>query len=379
MNAQLNTKRIAGLLTAAGLATTLVACGGGGYNSSSPSAPVVPAAPAVGAIFAAKALVSDIAGVAPTTDANLINAWGLVFNPTGASWIANAGTSTSTLYDGNGVKQSLVVSVNPGALGAAKPTGIVFTGSATDFKISSGGATGPSRFIFSGQAGTIAAWAPTVDGTHALTVVDNGASGAVYKGLAIANANGANLIYATDFKNNHIDVFDANFQPVTLAASFKDPAVPAGYAPYGIQTVGTSIFVSYAQQDATGKIQVKGAGLGMVSQFDTSGKLIKDLVMPGGVLNAPWGLAVAPANFGTFSNNLLVGNFGDGKINAFDVSTGKLLGSVSDSTGAPLVIDGLWALQFGNGVLSQPTNTLFYTAGPQGTTHGQYGRVDFVK
>jgi uncharacterized protein (TIGR03118 family) len=117
----------------------------------------------------------------------------------------------------------------------------------------------------------------------------------------------------------------------------------------------------------------------MVSQFDTSGKLIKDLVMPGGVLNAPWGLAVAPANFGTFSNKHLVGNFGDGKINAFDVSSGKLLGTVSDSTGAPLVIDGLWALQFGNGVLSQPTNTLFYTAGPQGTTHGQYGRVDFVK
>ncbi|CDG82872.1 TIGR03118 family protein [Janthinobacterium agaricidamnosum] len=370
-------KRIAGLLMIAGFAATLAACGGGSDNNVSQPAP--PAGPVAGATFAAKALVSDIAGAATTTDASMINAWGLAFNPTGASWVVNDGTSTSTLYDGNGVKQNLVVSINPGSLGVAKPTGIVFTGSATDFKISSGGNTGPSRFIFSNQAGTIAAWAPTVDGTHALTIVDNAAKGSVYKGLAIANAGGANMIYATDFKNNHVDVFDANFNPVALPADFKDPAVPAGFAPFGIQAIGNSIFVTYAKQDATGRVQVKGAGLGMVSQFDTSGKLIKDLVLQGGALNAPWGLAVAPANFGSFSNNLLVGNFGDGKINAFDINTGKALGSVSDSTGAPLVLDGLWALQFGNGVLSQPTNTLFYTAGPQGATHGQYGRVDFVK
>lgn len=378
------------LYVVAGLAATLVACGGGsdGGGPITPSAPVV-VTPAAGTVFAEKPLVTDVAigtnsdiyggstTSTTTVDANLVNPWGLAFNPAGFSWIANNGTNTSTLYDGNGVAQSLVVTLAAGAAGAARPTGIVFNGG-SGFQVTENGVSGASPFIFAGEAGTIAGWSPSVDLNHVLTVIDNGATGAVYKGLAIATANGATLIYATDFHNNRVDVFDASYQPVTVAGGFKDANVPAGYAPFGIQAIGSSIYVSYAKQDAVAHGEVTGAGLGMVSQFDTSGNLLKNLVLTGGALNAPWGLAQAPSNFGAYSNNLLVANFGDGKINAYDASTGKLNGTLSDSTGAPLVSKGLWALAFGNGIQNQPTNTLFYTAGPGGT-HGLYGRIDFVK
>lgn len=383
--------RYAGGFAMLGLSAALVACGGGGGDNS----PAMTAAPAptlaAGTVFAEKALVTDIStstgvsdiyGNVPASsthvDANLVNPWGLAFNPAGFSWIANNGSASSTLYDGAGVAQSLVVTLASGTAGAARPTGIVFNPEA-DFNVSEGGASGASPFIFAGEAGTIAGWSPAVDMTHVLTVVDNGASGAVYKGLAIADAAGGHMIYATDFHNNRVDVFNASYQKVTLAGGFKDANVPAGYAPFGIQTIGSSIYVSYAKQDAAAHGEVSGAGLGMVSQFDTSGNLVKDLVLPGGALDTPWGMAVAPANFGAFSGNLLVANFGDGKINAYDVTTGKLTGTLGDSTGSPLVLKGLWALQFGNGINSQPANTLFYTAGPSGGTHGLYGRIDFVK
>ena len=323
-----------------------------------------------GGNYVANALVSDTAATnALHHDVNLVNAWGLAFNPQGFSWIANAGSGTSTLYDGNGVPQSLVVTLNKG-----NPSGIVFNGT-TDFSITQGGTSGAAPFIFATLQGQISAWAPNVDGTHSLTVVDNSTSGAAYTGLAIDTGTGGDMIYAADFAKASVDVFSGTFAPVTTAGGFVDSTLPAGYAPFGIQQIGDKIYVAYAQPDPTTHEKV-GAGLGLVDVFDKQGNLLTHLIPTGGALNAPWGIAMAPANFGKFSNMLLVGNFGDGKINVFDPTTGAMQGTVSNNDGSAVVVPGLWALQFGNGLNSQPTNTLFYTAGPAAEQHGLYGRID---
>jgi uncharacterized protein (TIGR03118 family) len=288
--------------------------------------------------------------------------------------VANNGTSTSTLYDGNGVPQSLIVAIPAGTGGSASPTGIVYNGS-TDFKVTQNGVTGASPFIFVGEAGTVSGWSPSVNRTNAVTVVDTGANGALYKGLAIASSAGASYIYAADFRNNRVDVYNAAWQKVTLpGGGFTDPNLPSGYAPFGIQAVGDRIYVAYARRAASGNDEVKGAGLGVVDVFDTSGAFVRRLAS-GGALNAPWGMAMAPANYGQFSNMLLVANFGDGKINAFDPASGAMAGTLSKADRTPIVIDGLWGIAFGPGVNSQPTNTLFYTAGPGDEAHGTYGRI----
>jgi uncharacterized protein (TIGR03118 family) len=323
-----------------------------------------------GGNYVANALVSDTAATnALHHDVNLVNAWGLAFNPQGFSWIANAGTGTSTLYDGNGVPQSLVVTLNKG-----NPSGIVFNGT-SDFSITQAGVSGAAPFIFATLQGQISAWSPTVDGTHSLTIVDNAASGAAYTGLAIDTGTGGDMIYAADFAKASVDVFSGTFSPVTTAGGFVDATLPAGYAPFGIQQIGDKIYVAYAQPDPTTHEKV-GAGLGLVDVFDKQGNLLTHLIPTGGALNAPWGIAMAPANFGKFSNMLLVGNFGDGKINVYDPTTGAMQGTVSNNDGSAVVVPGLWALQFGNGLNSQPTNTLFYTAGPAAEQHGLYGRID---
>jgi len=371
-------------------AALLAACGGGGGGgvSSQPTAgggqtcttdpygakTCTPDGTAFGGAgggnYVANALVSDTAATnALHHDANLVNAWGLAFNPQGFSWIANAGTGTSTLYDGNGVAQSLVVTLDQGS-----PAGIVFNGT-SDFSITRSGVSGAAPFIFSTLQGQISAWAPTVDGTHSLTVVDNSTSGAVYTGLAIDTGTGGDMLYAANFTQGKVDVFSGTFAPVTTAGGFVDATLPAGYAPFGIQQIGDKIYVAYAQPDPTTHEKV-GAGLGLVDVFDTQGNLLTHLIPAGGALNAPWGLAMAPSNFGKFSNMLLVGNFGDGKINAYDPATGAMQGTVGNNDGTPIAIPGLWALQFGNGLNGQPKNTLFYTAGPAGETHGLYGRID---
>ena len=323
-----------------------------------------------GGNYVANALVSDTAATnALHHDANLVNAWGLAFNPQGFSWIANAGSGTSTLYDGNGVPQSLVVTLNKG-----DPSGIVFNGT-SDFSISQAGTSGAAPFIFATLQGQISAWSPTVDGTHSLTVVDNSTSGAVYTGLAIDTGAGGDMLYAADFVKGTVDVFSGTFAPVTTAGGFVDSTLPAGYAPFGIQQIGDKIYVAYAQPDPTTHEKV-GAGLGLVDVFDKQGNLLTHLIPAGGALNAPWGIAMAPANFGKFSNMLLVGNFGDGKIDVYDPTTGAMQGTVSNNDGSAIVVPGLWALQFGNGINAQPTNTLFYTAGPAAEQHGLYGRID---
>jgi uncharacterized protein (TIGR03118 family) len=237
--------------------------------------------------------------------------------------------------------------------------------------------TGTSVFIFVGEAGTVSAWSPAVNMTNAVKVVDGAAQSKVYKGLAIATQAGAPQLYAADFHNGVVDVFDASFAPVVRAGAFTDNTLPAGYAPFGIQAIGNQIFVAYAMQDASAHDEVAGAGVGAVDVFDAAGNLVKRLIPPGGKLNAPWGMAMAPANFGTFSNALLVGNFGDGKINAFDATSGAFLGTLTNPAGAAIAIDGLWGIAFGNGINAQPTNTLFYAAGPGDEKNGVYGRIDF--
>jgi uncharacterized protein (TIGR03118 family) len=368
------------LLSAALAAALLAACGGGGDDSSGMGSygggngGGGGSSGGTGTSYAATALVADGTGAAHA-DAHLVNAWGVAFNPNGYVWVANNGTNTSTLYDGNGVPQSLVVAIPDGAGGAASPTGIVFSGSSTDFTVSQGSASGASAFLFAGEGGTISGWSPAVNMNAAITMVDDSAAGAAYKGLALAAQGSANFLYAADFHNNRIAVFDSRFAPVATAGGFTDPDLPAGYAPFNIQAIGNKLYVAYAQQDATAHDEVAGAGLGLVDVYDSAGTLQQRLVT-GGALNAPWGLAMAPANFGPYSGDLLVGNFGDGKINAFDPATGAYKGTLSTADGAPIVIDGLWGIAFGNGLNAQPTNTLFYAAGPGDEAHGAYGRID---
>jgi uncharacterized protein (TIGR03118 family) len=353
------------------LGAAIAACGGGDDHPMTTPPVVMP--PVMTSAFTTTALVTDQASGAAHTDTHLVNAWGLAFNPTAFVWVANNGTSTSTLYDGNGVPQTLVVAIPAGTAGDAAPTGIVFNGT-TDFKVTQNGVTGASPFIFVGEAGTVSGWSPSVNRTNAVIAVDTNGT-AVYKGLAIGAFAGANYLYAADFRNNRIDVYNAGFQKATLPGGFVDPNLPAGYGPFGIQAIGDRVYVAYAQRETSGNDEVKGAGLGVVDVYDMGGTFLHRLAA-GGALNAPWGLAMAPTNFGDFSNAILVGNFGDGKINAYNPSTGAFIGTLSKADRTPIVIDGLWGIAFGNGVNNQPTNTLFYTAGPSDEAHGIYGRID---
>lgn len=339
---------------------SLVACGG----SDSVNAPS----------YTAATLVSDGAVAAPHTDANLKNAWGIAFNPKGFVWVADNATSVATLYDGNGVPQSLVVSIPDGSSGPANPTGIVFNGT-TDFVVSQGGKSGVGAFIFDGEGGTITAWSPTVNLTSAVVMYDDGSGGAVYKGLALASNGGANFLYATDFHNNKIDVFDRNFAKVAMPGKFQDSTLPAGFAPFGIQAIGSKLYVTYAKQNAALHDNLDGPGLGFVDVFDTAGNLMQHFASAGS-LNAPWGVAQAPANFGLFSGDVLISNFGDGTINAFDPASGQALGAVKLSNGTTFVQGGLWGIAFGNGLDNQPMNTLFFAAGPNDEVDGVFGRID---
>ncbi|MBB5423031.1 uncharacterized protein (TIGR03118 family) [Paraburkholderia sp. JPY158] len=349
---------------------TLVSCGGGGGGSSNSSS----TSPPVQSSFAATALVSDGAVPAAHTDANLKNPWGVAFNPKGFAWVADNGTNVATLYDGNGVPQSLVVTIPDGKNGSASPTGIVFNGTQS-FLVTENGKSGVAAFIFAGEGGTITAWAPAVGPTNAFVMYDDGAGGAVYKGLALAAMSNGNFLYATDFHNNKIDVFDTTFTKVSMPGAFTDPAMPAGFAPFGIQAIGSNLFVTYAMQDADKHDDVAGAGLGMVDVYDTAGNL-KQRFATGGPLNAPWGIAQAPASFGSMSGAIIIGNFGDGIINAFNASSGQSMGPISGPNNSPIVEHGVWGIAFGNDLSNQPSSTLFFAAGPNDEADGVYGRID---
>jgi uncharacterized protein (TIGR03118 family) len=322
-------------------------------------------------------LVSDVAGQADHTDTNLVNGWGVAFNPNGFVWVADNGTGVATLYDGLGNPQSLVVSI-PTASGSGQgvPTGITFN-SSNDFQVSNGGTPAAARFLFATEDGAIAGWAPSVDFTHAIIAVTPAAvSPAVYKGIAIAGNGGSHLqLYAADFHNSKIDVFDSTFAPTTAPGGFADPGIPVGFAPFNIMNIQGDLYVAFAQREVGGDDEVAGPGLGFVDVFDADGFLIRR-VASRGKLNAPWGMALAPAGFGKFSNHLLVGNFGDGTINAYNLKNGTFAGQLHTSNGQVLKIDGLWGIAFGNGILDQQTDVLFFAAGPDDESHGLYGRIE---
>jgi uncharacterized protein (TIGR03118 family) len=242
--------------------------------------------------------------------------------------------------------------------------------------VSQAGKSGPARFLFATEAGTILGWSPTVNGATAIPGVDRSASGAIYKGLTTMSSR----LYATDFHNGRVDVFDASFNPVS-GASFADPKLPQGYAPFGIQALAGSIFVTYAKQDAAKKDDVPGDGNGYVDQFSPDGTFIAR-VAPGGrknaPSNAPWGLALAPSSFGVFSGDVLVGNFGNGRISAYkDNGGGKWVykGQLRRGDQTPIAVDGLWAIAFGNGSAGGPATSLYFAAGPGGEQHGLFGSI----
>ena len=322
-------------------------------------------------------LVSNGYTPTPVTDANLKNGWGIARSATSPIWVADNGTGKSTLYSGTGAKQPpaspIVVSIPAPDGGQGAPTGIVFNGTA-DFSVTGPLGSGPARFIFSTEDGTIAGWSPAADPANAIQVAHDPT--AIYKGLAIASAGG-NFLYATDFHNAEVVVYDRSFAPVELDGDFTDPHLPRRYAPFGIQTIGGSIYVTYAKQDADAEDEIAGQGLGVVDEYDTSGHFIRR-VASHGQLNAPWGLALAPADFPPFGNALIVGNFGDGRLNAYDVESGELLGPLRDATGKRIVIDGLWGIVFGNGnlALQQQANALVFAAGPNDEADGLFGRID---
>jgi uncharacterized protein (TIGR03118 family) len=321
-------------------------------------------------------LVSDIPLLADHLDPNLVNPWGISSSPTSPFWISDNGTGVTTLYNGSGVPQALVVTIPPPAGGTppSAPTGQVFA-SGLGFNLV--GSASPALFIFAAEDGTISGWNATA-GTSAIRKVDNSGTGAIYKGLAVGSNGSANFLYAANFHAGTIDVFDTSFASTTLAGSFTDPNLPSGFAPFNIQNINGNLYVTYAKQDALGQDDVAGAGNGFVDVYDTNGNFLKRLISQGS-LNSPWGLALATANFGAFSNDLLVGNFGDGLINAFDPTTGAFLGSLEDSGGNSILIEGLWGLKFGNSGVGFDPNTLYFTAGIPGDgqveDHGLFGSI----
>jgi len=326
-------------------------------------------------------LVSNIPGLAATTDPDLVNPWGIASSGTSPLWVADNGTGVSTLYNGAGQKLSLVVTIPPPAGSPpgtiATPTGTVFNGS-SDFVVTQGAASGPSRFIFATEDGTISGWSPTADPTQAILAVDNSGASAIYKGLALGTASTGNVLYAANFHAGTIDAFDASFAPATLSGDFTDPTLPSGFAPFGIANIGGELYVTYAKQDEDKEDDVAGRGNGFVDVFDTDGNLIRRLAS-GKPLNSPWGLALAPSTWGRLAGDLLVGNFGDGAITVFDPASGAWRGRLKTETGSPLAIPGLWGLRFGNGGNGGDPSTLFFTAGPNDEADGLFGSLAQVR
>src|SRR5262245_34254857 len=338
-------------------------------------------------------LVSDQPGVAEIRDPNLINPWGISESPNGgAFWLSDNRTGLSPPYLGD-LAGSPISHLFDVSIPGGRPTGTVFNpfqsvmsnGTSNDFSVTDGTHNGPAVFLFASKTGAITGWNPAVGtpgGPFNISLFAKpgyqATDGAIYTGLAIGNVGNSHFLYAADFHNGKIDVIDGQFHKTTLAGSFSDPNIPAGYAPFNVQNIGGKLFVMYAQQNAARDGgSVFGQGKGYVDMYDTSGRLIQR-VASGGKLNAPWGIAMAPNGFSTSGGELLIGNFGDGHINAYKqmgqdfVSDGQLKGS----DGNPVTIPGLWALQFGNGVSSGDANKLFFTAGPGGGMHGLFGSLE---
>ena len=326
-------------------------------------------------------LVSDSISIpAVTIDPNLINPWGLTHSATSPFWVSDNGTGVTTVYMGDGTKvnvgglDAITIATPQGQTSPASPTGDVFNIAGSGFNITSGGVTGSSVFIFATEDGTISGWNPNVDnGSSSVLAVDNsqGGAGAVYKGLAIGQTEDGTFLYAANFRNGTVDVFDQNFNQVN---SFTDRHVPAGYAPFNVQVLDNHLFVTFALQNDAKHDDVAGPGHGFVDEFDLEGHLLQK-VASRGPLDSPWGLAIAPSGFGEFANDLLVGNFGDGTINVFNPKNDHFLGKLLGADGAPITIGDLWALIPGTGSAGSDPNKIYFTAGVQNEAHGLFGSL----
>ena len=377
-------------------ALVISACGGGGSGLGSYSAPSAPSTPSTpqptSTVYADTALVVDkqeVVASSKAVDANLQNPWGIAVAPGLPFWIADNNSNLATLYSGTGEIETQEVTgsattgiaIPASAAGVqANPTGQVYNGSGS-FLITTSKGQETALFLFAGEGGTIAGWAMD-SGSTAVTAYDdgvkNGTDHAVYKGLALGTVNGATFLYATDLHNNKVDVFDTNFNlPADMQGKFVDPTIPAGFVPFGIVAINGQLYVTYAMQDAAKHDETTGAGLGFVDVFDFSGNFVSRFAS-GGALNAPWGIALAPTGFGSIAGDVLIGNFGDGKINIFTANGKQLatsVGSLTGSNGQALSFPGLWSLAFGNGDSDKPSTTLFYTAGFADQTDGVFGSI----
>lgn len=370
---------------------SIAACGGNGGGGGSTSG-AAGAPPTATGSFTDTPLVVDkqeVVSVTSRVDANLQNPWGIAVGTGLPFWISDNNSNVTTLYSGTGEIEtqqytgspSVPITIPASAAGVpANPTGQVFNGNG-GFLIATSKGQESAQFIFDGEGGTISAWA--IDsGAAAVTAYDdgvaNGSEHAVYKGLAIGTVSGASYLYATDLHNAKIDVFDTNFsKPAAMQGKFVDPGLPAGFAPFGIAALGGQLYVTYAMQDTAKHDEVLGAGLGYVDIFDLSGNFVSRFASAG-VLNAPWGIAQAPTGFGALAGDVLVGNFGDGTINAFAAQGAALASSVGplqSASGTSLAFPGLWALVFGNGDSDKPVTTLFYTAGFANQMDGVFGSI----
>jgi len=371
-------------------AIAVAACGGGSGSGASQLAS--PMDPQASTGFTDTALVSNKVGVVTTStniDANLQNPWGIAVAPGLPFWIADNNSNLVTLYSGTGQIETneitgstdVGIAIPASAAGVqSNPTGQVYNG-AGGFLIPTSKGQETALFIYDGEGGTIAAWAQD-SGATAVTAYDdgvaNGTDHAVYKGLALGTVDDATYLYATDLHNNKVDVFDTNFsKPAAMQGKFIDPNIPNGFVPFGIEAVNGQLYVTYAMQDPAMHDEVTGAGLGYVDIFDFNGNFISRFASAG-ALNAPWGIAVAPAGFGSLAGDVLIGNFGDGTINIFTANGSSLatsVGPLTVSNGGTLAIPGLWSLVFGNGDSDKPLTTLFYTAGFADQTDGVFGSI----
>lgn len=311
--------------------------------------------------YSATNLTSNMPGVGNFTDPNLVNAWGIAALPGGPFWVSDNGTGLSTIYNLQGEPQSLVVTIpTASGSGIGTPTGIVANTSSA-FKITEGNNTGAAFFLFATEDGTISGWNPSVDQTNAIVALNNSASHAVYTGLAISTTSAGNFIYAADTANNLVDIYDGNFN---LVRSFTDTSLPAGFTPYGIQVLRNKLYVTFNK---------RGTQSGYVNTYDLNGGSQVHLVQAGS-LDAPWGLALAPPNFGPMSNALLVANLGSGWINAYDPTTGAFLGYLNQG-GTQITIDELWGIMFAAAPSATPPGRLYFTAGPGGYSNGLFGVI----
>jgi uncharacterized protein (TIGR03118 family) len=330
-------------------------------------------------------LVSDIPGLAAHTDPNLKNPWGTSVGPGSPIWVSDNHAGVTTLYDGAGNPQPLVVAIpappSAGKDAVGSPTGQAFNTfdtASTDFVIKETATSGPAFFLFATEDGTIAGWNPNVDRPQAVIAVDRstatdsaGDVGALYKGLALVTTPAGKFLYASNFRFGTVEVFDSHFD---LVNSFTDPTVPAGFAPFGIHNIGGRLFVTFAKQGPGKKDDAARPGNGFVDVFAPNGDLLQRLVSRGN-LDSPWAVTLAPSTFGAFGGDILVGNFGNGRINVYDPTSGKFQGRLSRPHGGPIVIDGLWGLRFAPATPGAGPNTLFFTAGPNDEADGLFGTI----